>query len=145
MSQIHVNGRDYELVTVDQLTLDEAIVVYEYTRMSLDQISDADGFHPGLIAALIHISVARGEPGETTASLRKAVGAIPVADLETVFADAELPPPQPEPTSADGLSDDSGAVSSTTSEQGPADIPEPGTGSRGSDTSAASGRLTSVG
>ena len=57
-------AKPYELVTLDDLTLDEAIVVWEYAKLSLDQIPDLEGFHPGVVAALIHIAVARGEPGE---------------------------------------------------------------------------------
>src|SRR3954463_10280446 len=82
MADIHVNGRHYPLVSIDELTLDEAMVVYDYTKMSLDQIPDLEGFHPGLIAALIHIAVARCEPRETGRQIRTTVGTTPVSSLE---------------------------------------------------------------
>jgi hypothetical protein len=147
MAQITVNGRPYELVTLDDLTLDEAIVVWDYSKMSLDQIPDLEGFHPGVVAALIHIAVARGEPGETAKAIRQAVGRIKVDELQAIFADLsveveELPPPDaPEPTST---SSGSGEVSSTTSEPHPEPSPANGSGSRGSDTGATSDPVTSA-
>src|SRR4029077_6451145 len=98
MALITVNGKPYELVSLDDLTLDEAIVVWEYAKVSLDQIPDLEGFHPGLVAALIHVAVARAEPGETAKTIRQVVGKIKVSELERVFADIsveveELPPP----------------------------------------------------
>lgn len=151
--QIHVNGRDYELVTLDELTLDEAIIVYDYAKITLAEIVDLEGFHPGVVAALIHVSVARAEPRETTASLRKAIGRIPVADLDAIFADIseevdeEIPPPSANgaATSAVDPSDASGEGSSPSTATGPADTPRLGIGSPGSATGAASDRLTSVG
>lgn len=141
MAQITVNGRNYELVTLDELTLDEAIVVWEYAKISLDQIADLEGFHPGLVAALIHISVARGEPGETARTIRQTVGQIKVADLQSVFIDMseeieQLPPPDAPRLSSPN--DGSGVASSTTGAPAPARIPANGSGSPGSATGATS-------
>jgi hypothetical protein len=153
MAQIHVNGSSYELVTLGELTLDEAITVYEYAKVTLDQIPDMEGFHPGITAALIHISVARGEPGETQKTIRRTVGAIPVVDLQKVFADisvdtedAELPPPQGPgaPPSSGGSSNGSGAASSTPGEPAPDSTEDSGTGGPGSDTGATSDPVTSA-
>jgi hypothetical protein len=147
MAQINVNGRQYELVTLDDLTLDEAIVVWEYTRLSLDQIPELEGFHPGVIAALIHVSVARAEPGETAKTIRALVGKIRVADLNTVFIEIseeveELPPPSaPEPSSPSAAT---GAASSPTGEPPPAASEGNGSGSPGSATGATSGPRISV-
>src|SRR3954463_12599164 len=113
MADIHVNGRHYPLVSIDELTLDEAMVVYDYTKMSLDQIPDLEGFHPGLIAALIHIAVARGEPRETGRQIRQTVGAIPVSSLEEVFMDIEVG--DGDPPAAAGTSNGSGGGSPTSS------------------------------
>src|SRR5207247_10148100 len=96
------------------------MVVYEYTKMSLDQIPDLEGFHPGLIAALIHVAVARGEPRETARQIRQTVGQIPVASLEQVFMDIseEVGDDGDHPPAA-GPSSGSGAASSTSSAQDP--------------------------
>lgn len=147
MAQITVNGRQYELVTLDDLTLDEAIVVWEYAKMSLDQIPDLEGFHPGVIAALIHVSVARAEPGELAKTIRQTVGRIKVAELQSVFVEIseeveELPPPTaPEPSSPSAAT---GAGSSPTGEPPPAANPGNGSGSPGSATGATSDPRISV-
>jgi hypothetical protein len=143
VAEIHVNGRDYQLVSIDQLTLDEAMLVWDYTKLSLDQLGDLEGFHPGLIAALIHISVARGQPGEPARQIRQVVGKLPVAELENVFMDIseEVPDTDPPPASTNGAS---GAGSSTSTEPAPADTPRASTGSPGSATGATSAPGTSA-
>ena len=148
MAEITVNGRTYELVPLNELTLDEAIVVWEYSKLSLDQIADLEGFHPGVVAALIHIAVARAETGETSKTIRKTVGRIKVADLEAIFTDIseeveELPPPE-EPDASSPTSG-SGETSPPTGAPAPAHIPANGSGSRGSGTGATSPPRISVG
>jgi hypothetical protein len=149
MADIHVSGRTYEFVPLDELTLDEAIVVWDYSQLSLDQIPELDGFHPGVIAALIHIAVQRGEPRETAQSIRRVVGAMKVSELETVFAgiseevDDDAVPPSPA-TAPAGPKNDSGADSSATGAPAPVATEANGTGSPGSDTGATFDRLTSV-
>jgi hypothetical protein len=148
MPQITVNGKPYELVMLSDLTLDEAIVVWDYAKVSLDQVPDLEGFHPGLVAALIHVAVARAEPGETQKSIRQVVGKIKVSELEQVFTEIsveveELPPPSAtEPSSP---STGSGETSSATGEPAPAPTEANGSGSPGSDTGPISVPRISVG
>jgi hypothetical protein len=148
MPQIHVNGRDYQLVAVNDLTLDEAIVLHDWSKLTLDRVADVDGFHPGLIAGLIHISVARGEPGEPSATIRKTVGRIPVADLEKVFMDVSeevADDADPPIVNAETLPPDgSGDGSSATGENHPDSSPANGSGSHGSDTGATFDQQISV-
>lgn len=145
MADIHVNGRTYPLVSLDELTLDEAMVVYDYTKLSLDQIPDLEGFHPGLVAALIHVAVARGEPRETGRQIRQTVGQIPVASLEQVFMDiSEEVPDDVDPPSAARPSNGSGGGSSTSSAPGPDDITQVSTGNPGSVTGVTWPRATSA-
>jgi hypothetical protein len=147
MAQITVNAKTYELVPLNDLTLDEAMVMWEYTKISLDQIPDLEGFNPGVTAALIHIAVARAETGETTKTIRQVVGQIKMSELEQVFAQIsedveELPPPNaPEPSSP---SSGSGETSSPTGEPAQAPTPANGSGSRGLDTGATYDRVTSA-
>jgi hypothetical protein len=145
MALITVNGRQYELVPLDDLTLDEAMVVWDYTRMSLDQIPDIDGFHPGLIKALLHIAVARGEPGESARTIGESVGKIKVAELNSVFmAISEETPDPPSAPPAASPPGGSGAASSSTGEPAPAASAPNGSGAPGSDTGAISDPRISV-
>jgi hypothetical protein len=141
MAEITVNGRKYELVTLDDLTLDEAIVVWDYAHLSLDQLPDLEGFHPGVTAALIHIAIARVEQGESARTIRQTVGKIKVAELEQIFADiseeTEMLPP-PDAPGQSSPSKGSGEASGTAGapDQGPS--PANGSGSRGSAIGATS-------
>jgi hypothetical protein len=147
MAQITVNARTYELVTLDDLTLDEAMVLWDYTRMSLDQVAEIEGFHAGVTKALIHVSVARGEPGETARTIGYAVGQIKLKELNTVFSEIseevqEVPPPSGPPPPAPGSG--SGAASTPTGAP-PQDSSGPnGSGSPGSATGATSDPRISV-
>jgi hypothetical protein len=144
MAEINVNGRTYQLVTLDELTLAEAMVVWDYTRMGLDEISDVEGFNPGVIASLIHVSVARAEQGESARQIRQTVGAIPVAKLNEVFMDVSVEVPDDVPL-PDATVNGSGGGSSTSSAPPPAASIPPATGSRGSATGATFDHRTSVG
>jgi len=144
MADIQVNGRTYQLVTIDELTLAEAMVVWDYTRMGLDEIAANEGFNPGVIAALIHVSVARGEPGENDRSIRQVVGAIPVAKLNEVFIDVSVEVPDQIPLS-ESSSNGSGDASAPSTVQPPAPVIPPVTGSPGSATGATSDPRISVG
>lgn len=138
MAQITVNARSYELVTLDDLTLDEAMVLWDYTRMNLDEVAEVEGFHAGVTKALIHISVARGEPGETSRTIGQTVGQIKLRELNSVFTEIseevdERPPPAPASSSSG-----SGAGSSSTGEPPPAANGPNGSGSPGWATGATS-------
>jgi len=130
MAEIQVNGRTYPLVTIDELTLAEAMTVWDYTKMGLDEIADIEGFYPGVIAALIHVSVARGEPSENDRQIRQVVGAIPVATLNEVFMDVSVEVPDEIPL-PDKHSNGSGDGSPTSSAPALAPSTRPVTGSRG--------------
>ena len=141
MAEINVNGHTYQLVTIDELTLAEAMVIWDYTKMGLDEIADVEGFYPGVIAALIHVSVSRGEPNENDRQIRQVVGAIPVAKLNEVFMDVSVEVPDDVPL-PDATSNGSGDGSSTSSAPPPAPSSLPVSGSRGSATGATYDRQT---
>jgi hypothetical protein len=148
MPVITFNGKPYELVTLDDVTIDEAIIVWDYAHVSLDQIPDLEGMHPGVVKALIHIAVARGEAGETAKTIREMVGRLKMTELQDVFQDIseevdELPPPnEPDVTSP---STGSGEDSSSTGEPAPAPSEGNGSGGPGSATGAISApRISAV-
>lgn len=149
--QITVNGRSYRMVAVNEFTLDEAMIVWEYTKLGLDQIPDLEGDHPGLVAALIHIAVARGEPDESYKSIRRVVGQLPVTELDNVFAQISeeadrLPPPNGPDVARgpDATTNASGAGSETPGVSPPAVSLPNSSGSRGSATGATSDPVTSA-
>jgi hypothetical protein len=86
MAKIKFNGEEYELVDFNTITIDEALILREYSDLNIDQVEDA-GFHAGIIGALIHISVSRADPTITKKQLRELVGKMPMADLAQVFED----------------------------------------------------------
>jgi len=141
----HINygGREYDLVMLDQFTINEAIVLWNYAQLSLADIPDLEGFHPGVIAAIIHVSIARVEVDQSEKSIRKAVGAIPIADLEAMFVAVseevdELPPSNgsagsngsSEPTGTSGASGGPDTAPTLTN------VPATGSGTRLSATGA---------
>jgi hypothetical protein len=119
---IKFKGKEYEVAPFDSWTLDEALVLYSYAKLTFDQIDDTMGFHPGVIMALIHVSVKRKDPRAPEKSLRAAIGALKMTELEEVFegisvedeeeGDAEVPPADPPPPS--GGDSSSGTVTPLT-------------------------------
>lgn len=147
MADIHWNGRDYPLVPIDQVTIDEAILIERYSGVTMDRIPEMDNVTLGVVKALIHISVARVEVDESEVSIGKAVGRTPYLDLQKILLavseevdDESVPPPNA--TSSDASSTGSGGSSEPTGEPAPDSSPENGTGSRGSATGAISGPAT---
>jgi len=137
MAQITVNGRVYEMVSPDDLTLGEARVARQLYGFQIDRAAEIEGFDAAAVSALIHMAVARAEPGETPAAIQQVVDQIKITDLERIFIDMsveveELPPPS---TDAEPLpSVGSGETSNVTSEPSPDNNPPDGSGSRGWDT-----------
>lgn len=142
MATLHINGRDYPVVPLDQFTLDEAIVLYEYSNLSLDQVVDA-GNHPGITKALLHVAVARADPNVTPAELRRSIGQMPFLELDRVFQDLTVEDDaDPPPASETGSNAGSGESSSPAGEPAPAANPQNGTGDPGSATGATSPHAT---
>jgi hypothetical protein len=105
VATIKFGGEDYEYVDLSTITLDEAMLLHEYSGLTVDKLEDA-GFHPGLVAALIHITVARGNPQIRKQDLRAKIGKLPMSELEQVFEDVAVddeaddarPPASPGPS-----------------------------------------------
>jgi hypothetical protein len=134
---IKIDGQEIEFAPLDSYTMDEAMVLWDYTKMTLDQVTDIDGFVPGVVAGLIHVSIQRANPQANAKAIRKQVGALPLAALAEVFEDISVevddavPPAQAlEPPSAD-----SGPDSNDTGEPSPENTPDTGSGQPGSLTS----------
>lgn len=100
-----IDGEEYPFDSADSLTMDEAIILHDYSGLTLDQLVDIEGFNPKVIAAFMHIAVLRRKPDLKQAQIRKLVGAVKIEDLEGAFeeAEAEPGPPAPAPTGNDEL------------------------------------------
>lgn len=83
------NGRDYPLVQVGDFTMDEALILWEYAKIGPDKVAEVDGFHPGVVMAVIHVAVARVD-SSTSAQIRRAIGKMPMTQIEEVFADISV-------------------------------------------------------
>jgi len=133
---LHFDGHDYEYADFSSITLGEALVLREYSGLNLDEVEDS-GFHPGVIMALIHITVSRGNPDIPKKTLRAKIEKTPMSQLEQVFADVAVDVPEEEetrpPASASGTGVTPADASGTRSD---ASAPTPGvSGGNGSDRS----------
>lgn len=90
MATFRVNGKDLELPDTGTLTLDESIVVYSYSGLTLDQLGDLEGLHPGLLAGLLHVGVARANPDQKAKDIEKAVRGLNLVELIQSVQDPEL-------------------------------------------------------
>jgi hypothetical protein len=114
VAKLKFGGEEYDYVEFGTLTLGEALILHEYSGLTLDEVQDA-GFHPGLIMALIHISVAR-QSSIRKQDLRKRVEGLLMADLEQVFEDVGVeadeqeedarPPASPVPSGEPPVTDE---------------------------------------
>jgi hypothetical protein len=89
MPDFRVNGKDLDLPDYGTFSIDEAIVLYEYSGMTLDQAEEIEGLHPGIIGGLVHIAIARMEPERKAKEIEKAVRAMNLLDLLTSIPDKE--------------------------------------------------------
>ena len=95
-----INGRDYDIPGIDTFNLDEAMVLYHYSKLTLDQVADLEGVHPGVVAALLHVGIARAEPDARLKDIEKVVRAVSVMELiekmEAATDDDAVDPPAAE-------------------------------------------------
>ena len=148
---ITFNGTDYQAVLPDDFTIDEQMVLVHWTGMGPDALADFPGNHPGLIAALIEVSVARVELRVPQRQLRQMIGKLKTAELEGMLNDfgqeedeTETPPSAPaESSTSDENTTSSGADSSSTGAKPLAVVEANGSGSPGSAVSFTSPLATS--
>jgi hypothetical protein len=87
-----IGGKEYEVPEVDSFTMGEAIIVWDYCQLSLDEVGD-NGRHPGLIAAFMHIAYQRGNPESEKVKVRELIEESSlVAAMEKLGGDDANPP-----------------------------------------------------
>jgi len=121
-----IEGRDYVMPQQDTLTMDEAIVIYEYSNLTLDQLAEQPG-HPKVMKALLHIAYARGNPDVPSDEVGEIVGSCVLIDVfgAALEDDAVVPPAEASSSSDESSSesppssgDDSSASSDTSQANG---------------------------
>lgn len=87
--KFRINGEEYDVPTIDTFGLGEAIVLHQYTGLTLDQLDEMEGLHPGVVAALLHVAVQRAEPGMKPSAVRKLVEGANLIELLESMPTAE--------------------------------------------------------
>ncbi len=60
--RITIEGTPYVIPTLASMDLDEHIVLFDYTSMTIDQMFDVEGLNPRLIKGLLHVAIQRSDP-----------------------------------------------------------------------------------
>jgi hypothetical protein len=129
-----IDGVSYPFVSSDEMTMDEAIILHDYSGLTLDQLEDLEGFNPKVVGAFVHIAIARKRPDLKTPEIRKMIGAIKVTDLADAFEEAEekADARPPELSKSEGEKPpSSGASGANGGDPSPAPVPPEPTGSSG--------------
>lgn len=132
-----INGVTYPIPSIDTFDMDEAMVFYEYSKMSLENLLDLDTLPPTVIAGLAHIAISRSDPSlkhQQVKAIVSSQNALELwANMLTAAAAAgddgegdAVPPPSD--SSSDSNGNASGVSSETTSAPPPASTGQPGTG-----------------
>ena len=121
-----IDGREYPVPEVDSFTLDEACVVWDYSKLGLDQLSDNTN-NPWVYRAYVHIAYARGNPDVDEATISELVkGSSLVSVMEKLGGETNPTTQTPDTTSSPPSSSSSDASSgegSTNGSDEPADVP----------------------
>lgn len=144
-AKITIDGTPYFLPPLDTLDIDEAIVLYNYSSMTFDQIWELEGLHPGVIAGLLHVSIQRSDRALREREVREMVGKVNMMAILEEFSAVEPPDPtkaaapSPEPDSSRRPSEpepSSGDAGGSASEPSPEQSPLDSTGTPDSPLSA---------
>lgn len=119
-----LEGRVYEVPSLDSFSLDESIVLYDYSKLTMQDFAppgeddDPEEYeaareekmaHPGFLKALLHIAYQRGNPDAKPAKVKAVVGQANFVEAVEPMLDEEEEgeegsPPDPESTSELGPS-----------------------------------------
>lgn len=133
-----IDGKPYEVPTIDTLTMGDAVTVYEYTGLGLDEIGESR--HPGVLLAFAHIAYKRAHPDMNDRELKEMIEGTPLLEaFSRVPEEDDARPPDSAtstspPTSGNSSEAPNGSGSSSPKSSGePDETPSP-TGTTGSET-----------
>lgn len=61
-TRINVRGTPYVLPMIASIDLDEAIIIYDFSGMTIAELYDLEDFNPKVIKALLYIAIQRSDP-----------------------------------------------------------------------------------
>lgn len=132
-----INGQEHEIPSIDTFTMGEAIILHDYSKLTLDQLVDMDGVPAGVIAAQLHVALARANPSTKAKEIKEMVESVNLMELLASYetgeedSDADVPPAEPLPSEPDSSgeldesSERSGETSESTSEDRPVTVLRP--------------------
>jgi hypothetical protein len=137
------------------IDIDDAIVLYNYSTLTFDQVWELEGLHPGVIKALLHIAIQRSDPSLREREIAEMVGAVNMMDVMEQLSVIAEEAPDPTKGGAPPVEDDSkrssdeptgssGTDGSATSEPSPENSSPGSTGVPTSDSTATSDQPTLV-
>jgi hypothetical protein len=144
--KIKIDGVEYDWPEVESLTLDEAVILYDHSGLTLDQIPDLKGtFHPGFIKGMLHIAVVRVRPDVPRREIEERLGTLKLGEMDEVFASMGEDDESPEEDSATKSGESSlssGEAGTAASESIPAPAIPEDSGEQGSAIGSDSDRAT---
>lgn len=154
-ARITVDGTPYVLPTLASFDIDDAIILYNYSKLTFDQVWELEGLHPGVCKALLHIAVQRSDPSLREREIKEMVGSANMLDLMEQLAAIAEEAPDPTPAvarpaddgskrSSDAAIASSGSGGSVDSEPSPERSSHASTGIPLSDSLAISSQEISV-
>ena len=152
-ARITVEGTPNVLPSLDTFNLDEAIVLYNYSGLTFDQVWELEGLHPGVIKSLMHIAIQRSDPALRGRDISETLGRVNMMEVMNELAQIEMPDPtqggQPPLESDSSQSSDvstpsSGSDGGLVSELSPEKSNPDSTGAPTSDSTATSDQRTLV-
>ena len=169
-ARFSIDGREYEIPSVDSFTMDEAQVLWDYAAMSLGDFAvDEDDpeserareeiqeklRNPGFMRTLMHVAYQRGNPKIPTSRVKALIGQVnlveAMAAMATLAGADDAGPPEQRRSSAPATSSDANSSSSnsdsgnasTDGSDAPDDFPAP-TGIRNSLSSISEARTSAA-
>lgn len=153
--KVEVNGKRYEMVTLEDLSLDECVTIERVSGRTFDELGLGNGqLSVASLKGLLTVTVQRAEPNVSEAEITEALGRIKFTELgEQVIAEqkrakaakaeqeGEQSPP-PIPSEPDELNEPAGEPGDEESAPSPEPADPPSTGEPDSATGSGSGPET---
>lgn len=120
-----LDGKEYPMPDMAEITMGQARIIKRYTGMSLQQLGASDGTDPDVIAAFCHLAIAADNPAKSFGQVEKEVEAISFAKLEMTGDEDDGEDEEDPPASTQSGSGDEPPRSGGGSDPSSGEIPEP--------------------